>query len=232
MRKTLDMTQKELSSFLGIGLRTWQNYEEGVHDPSLKVLEGLTRLGVDANWLLTGVGRIKIETRDNTKTPGIGERIKILRDKTDQKIFAHKFEIGQKNLDLYEKELMAPDVGFLASLCRDLRINPAWLLLGLEPKSGEIIYREDEYEVKAKLDVKTLRDVLITIEDSTLELIEEGFFYDEISILDLHKHAELIAYLYEDSIEHESQNMTLKHKTAKVKRLFAIAEALKGQKKA
>ena len=59
MRTVLGMTQKEISKSLGIGFRTWQNYEDGIHDPSFKVLQALAGMGFNANWILTGEGDIK-----------------------------------------------------------------------------------------------------------------------------------------------------------------------------
>jgi len=59
IRETLGKTQKEMASELGLALRTWQNYEEGVHDPSWKVVEGLVKLGFNADWLSTGEGPMR-----------------------------------------------------------------------------------------------------------------------------------------------------------------------------
>ena len=42
-----------------VGLRTWQQYEEGVHDPSWKVVTKLSDLGYNADWLASGKGDIK-----------------------------------------------------------------------------------------------------------------------------------------------------------------------------
>jgi len=226
VREILGKTQKEMASYLGISPRTWQNYEEGIHEPSWKVLDGLASLGIDANWLLTGIGEVRQGYWNNMGAPGIGERIKIVRDKTDQSIFAHRLGIEKETLEAYEKEQRSPDVNFMSMLCQDFTINPAWLLLGKIPKTADIIYKDEEYEVIAKLDVAILRDVLLSIKESFLDLMDEGLC-DESSIVDIENHAELIASLYEDSIEHESTNKPLKYKTAKIKRLFAIAKELK-----
>jgi len=64
MREHAGKTQKEMANFLGIASRTWQNYEEGVHEPSWKVLERLAGLGFNANWILTGEGPMYLEEED------------------------------------------------------------------------------------------------------------------------------------------------------------------------
>jgi len=226
MRETLGKTQKEMASLLGIGQRTWQNYEEGVHEPSWKALNGLAGLGINANWLLTGQGEVLASGWRNIDAPGIGERIKIIRGDVDKKVFANRIGIEEDALDAYENELLSPDVNFLASLCRDFKIKASWLLLGSGPrKSDDYIIYEEERDFIAKIDVETLRDVLESIKESLLELTNKGYC-DESSIIDIEENAELIAFLYEDSVEHESKYKSKKQKKATIKRLFAIAKKL------
>ncbi len=47
----------ELAASLGLPLRTWLNYEDGVTIPGDVLLRFLAIAGVDAHWLLTGEGR-------------------------------------------------------------------------------------------------------------------------------------------------------------------------------
>jgi len=54
VRLNLDKTQREMSSLLGIGKNSWQNYESGRQQPGSGVVRALTQLGFDANWILTG----------------------------------------------------------------------------------------------------------------------------------------------------------------------------------
>ena len=59
IREDLVKTQKDMAEMVGVGLRTWQQYEEGVHDPSWKVVSQLAGLGYNTNWLATGNGLMK-----------------------------------------------------------------------------------------------------------------------------------------------------------------------------
>lgn len=58
IREDLGKGQKEMSVLVGVGMRTWQAYEEGVHDPSWKVVMRLSELGYNADWLATGEGEM------------------------------------------------------------------------------------------------------------------------------------------------------------------------------
>ena len=60
-------SQIVMAEKLGIGLRTWQNYERDDRDPDAKTLMGLHALGWSVDWLLTGQGREKV-----SEAPGAG----------------------------------------------------------------------------------------------------------------------------------------------------------------
>ena len=55
-REAIGKSQKDLATALGIGLRSWQGYEDGSNVPGGSVLEGLVRLGFNANWILVEDG--------------------------------------------------------------------------------------------------------------------------------------------------------------------------------
>ncbi|MHC1697546.1 MAG: helix-turn-helix domain-containing protein [Geobacteraceae bacterium] len=59
VRLNKGLSQKEISEVLGIGLRSWQQYELGTSIPGGKVLESLLlKLRVNINWLLSGSGQM------------------------------------------------------------------------------------------------------------------------------------------------------------------------------
>lgn len=60
VRNDLGETQKSMSKRLGLGESTWQGYELRDKAPSGEVLEALIAEGFDANWILTGQGRIRL----------------------------------------------------------------------------------------------------------------------------------------------------------------------------
>jgi transcriptional regulator with XRE-family HTH domain len=59
IREDLGKTQKEMAGLVDVGLRTWQQYEENVHDPSWKVVSQLVELGYNATWLASEEGEMR-----------------------------------------------------------------------------------------------------------------------------------------------------------------------------
>ena len=55
IRKSMKMSQADFSELLGIQINALQSFEFG-NMPSQDVLEKLSDLGVDLNWLFTGTG--------------------------------------------------------------------------------------------------------------------------------------------------------------------------------
>lgn len=55
-REALKLSQPEASSASGIPVGTLRKYEQGPSKPGADAIEGLVRLGINANWLLTGEG--------------------------------------------------------------------------------------------------------------------------------------------------------------------------------
>jgi len=53
------MTQVKFAKALGTTPQSWQVYEYGTSIPGGKVLESLSRMGFDVNWILTGEGEMK-----------------------------------------------------------------------------------------------------------------------------------------------------------------------------
>ncbi len=51
IRLSLKKTQKEMSSLLGLGEITWQNYERGISKPKIETLKKLAKLGFNINWI-------------------------------------------------------------------------------------------------------------------------------------------------------------------------------------
>lgn len=63
-RESLGYTQKDIATAINTNPQTWQVYESGKSVPGGKVLEGLARLGINVNWLLTGAGSIKLQEEE------------------------------------------------------------------------------------------------------------------------------------------------------------------------
>ena len=60
-REHLGKSQKDIAALAGASYRAWQGYENGENQPGAKVIEALAKLGINANWLLTGEGSIEKE---------------------------------------------------------------------------------------------------------------------------------------------------------------------------
>lgn len=58
IRETVGKTQKEFAEILGVHFRAIQQYESGENVPGGTFLKALTKLGFNANWLLTGEGEM------------------------------------------------------------------------------------------------------------------------------------------------------------------------------
>jgi transcriptional regulator with XRE-family HTH domain len=65
VRISKGLSQKEMAQTLGIGLKSWQQYENGSNIPGGKVLEALLlKLRVNINWLLSGTGTMYFKEGD------------------------------------------------------------------------------------------------------------------------------------------------------------------------
>jgi phage repressor protein C with HTH and peptisase S24 domain len=60
-RSSNGLKQEELAAISGIPLDSLRKYEGAKSDPGAKAIEGLTRAGINANWLLTGEGPMLLQ---------------------------------------------------------------------------------------------------------------------------------------------------------------------------
>jgi len=56
-----------MATAVGATLRSWQDYEAGKRNPGSRIISALVRLGVNANWVLNGIGDPFIPT--SLRTP-------------------------------------------------------------------------------------------------------------------------------------------------------------------
>lgn len=56
-------TQREQAAALQVPERTYQTYEQDTRDPDMRTLIGVFLQGWDLNWVLTGVGRQRLDPR-------------------------------------------------------------------------------------------------------------------------------------------------------------------------
>jgi len=58
VRGCAGLSQEVMASWLGIGLKSWQNYEYGNRSPNVRTLTALWQLGINPTWVLTGAGSV------------------------------------------------------------------------------------------------------------------------------------------------------------------------------
>ncbi len=69
LRKSWELTQKNMAARIEIAVSTYQYYERGERDIPSRVLHRITTFGVNPNWLLTGEGEIFCINEQEASTP-------------------------------------------------------------------------------------------------------------------------------------------------------------------
>lgn len=79
-RRCLEASQPEMAKLLGISKPAWQGYELGKNEPGSGVIAELTKIGFDANWLLTGEGLMRKVDRETFNIPLLAVIIEALEE--------------------------------------------------------------------------------------------------------------------------------------------------------
>ncbi len=64
-----NLTQKGAGELLGISHGVYQKYELGARAPGAEAIEALVKGGVNANWILTGIGPMLIADYSTAQSP-------------------------------------------------------------------------------------------------------------------------------------------------------------------
>lgn len=143
IKEALGKTQKEMAGLVGVGLRTWQQYEEGVHDPSWKVVIKLSELGFNTDWLATGEGKMWREGfgPEIDRMVAAAERIDALHEMIHGK--TRPAEEGYVQIPRYEIAASAGGGAVVQSeqIVDYLTFKAEWLRmsLGLSPAQAAVI---------------------------------------------------------------------------------------------
>lgn len=70
-RSALGLTQKEVAEQSGVSTRGYQGYEDGRSVPGGEAISGFVKLGINANWLLTGEGPMLLADLMTPATPPV-----------------------------------------------------------------------------------------------------------------------------------------------------------------
>jgi transcriptional regulator with XRE-family HTH domain len=190
-RDLLGMSQSALAKAAGASLPAWQGYEAGKNIPGGKALQGLARLGININWLLTGEGEARIDQGGDNF---IADQFRKMRGYLSVKEFVKKVGFGnpdlaEKTIERIEAEKEYPSYSFMLVIFEQLDINPLWLWGYTE----QPMYKAQLN--KAEVDYKLLR-----------EIIEEAVIHESVSDnqLPADKKAKLIIELYKKRVENKA----------------------------
>lgn len=73
-RTYLGLSQANFCVQSGYNVRTYQRNEEGRNEAGITLGAAFVRAGINANWLLTGEGPMRIEDLAGAETPGVLDR--------------------------------------------------------------------------------------------------------------------------------------------------------------
>lgn len=96
---------------------------------------GSAKVAGSAIWFRTFAS--ELEPNINVETPQMVEvknTLKQIRGRISQKMFAKKLGVHVNTIQRWEAGVTVPDANDLIRIANEFAINPAWILLGIEPK--------------------------------------------------------------------------------------------------
>lgn len=143
LRAYTGKSQKDISSTLGISTRTWQIYEEGGSVPGGNALEGLAKIGIDINWLLTGEGEMVRPVRLNESQAHMALRERLIYKRSHQEKFEVSCGFNGIDYDVVKKYIdggYLPTKEELEKLCK---LAGRW-----DFELGKISTRQNEVDIE------------------------------------------------------------------------------------
>lgn len=107
VREALGKSQREFAAAMNASFRALQDYEAGMTVPGGKALEGLARLGVNVNWILTGSGSIK--TDEPVILPPHEEGL------SAERLLLYAVEVFLRSISKQDKHLFLSNVALLVA---------------------------------------------------------------------------------------------------------------------
>jgi transcriptional regulator with XRE-family HTH domain len=107
----------------------------------------------------------------------IAERLLVVRGKTKQGLFAAKLGINPNTLRGYESGRVLPNFDVLAKVCVEYSIEPAWLILGIEPMKSQAGHEKPAKYVRTPAGCPHCLELyakLVRAQDHEIELLEEN----------------------------------------------------------
>lgn len=142
LRKSLDLTQQEFATKLGVQRNTIAMYEIGRTIPSNTVILFIcSEFNINESWLRTGEGNMfksEISLCDKYDTFSIRlKRLRKLLDLTQQE-FADKLAVKRNTVGQWEIGRNPLTNSSILSICREFNVNEAWLRTGEGEMFNEI----------------------------------------------------------------------------------------------
>lgn len=134
-REALGFKQAELATKSGCSPSTYQKYEQGSSVPGGDAIAGLVRLGINANWLLTGDGPVLIDPWRE-----IGRLIKEMRGDVPVEQLAQWLDLPTARVAGFENGASRPGEGDLRDIAN---------LLGGDSRPLVALLRPAELQVSA-----------------------------------------------------------------------------------
>ena len=117
-RESLSITQNDMAARLGMSVRGYQDNEQGKRTAKTKVIAEFQKLGIDANWLLTGEGPMRLGEQ-RSADPAIKDEVEI-KTTVDEKLLTACLkvleEVCQERKIRYEPEQKAEIIALLYEL--------------------------------------------------------------------------------------------------------------------
>lgn len=192
-RESRRRSQREMANSCSISVQMWQNYEWGKSKPGSDVLEALSRMGFNVNWILTGEGEIGQEkwpvrvTKAETDPMGrpfeisydldelfgarVLERLRSLGNQTISWL-AQETKIDVLQLEKYIYRRTIPSVDEIVTIADALRVNPTWLA-----ERSPHVEEHERHERLGKALESDLEDIF-TIEDASKVIDKHISEYD------------------------------------------------------
>lgn len=99
LRKSLDMTQKDFSAYVGCTAATLSAYENGSKSPSLEIIKSIAeKCNVSIDWLC-GLSDKKTSSNVPKTLADIFEMLFLIQENSDIQIYAHKDIVYIRNHD-------------------------------------------------------------------------------------------------------------------------------------
>lgn len=179
LRKSLDLTQQEFATKLGVQRNTIAMYEIGRTIPSNTVILFIcSEFNINESWLRTGEGNMfksEISLCDECDTFSIRlKRLRKLLDLTQQE-FADKLAVKRNTVGQWEIGRNPLTNSSILSICREFNVNEAWLRTG----EGEIFNETSSEQFQSENSFEDNLISVLTQISNQLERIADTLTKDE-----------------------------------------------------